>query len=96
MKTITFHPDAEAEMHNAAVYYETQKKELGKHFIVSVQDAINRIRINPEMYPIIEMDVRRCLTKTFPFGIFFRDMPNQLVFVAVMHLHRDPNYWRKK
>ena len=94
MKAVRFHPDAEAEMVGAAVYYETQKNNLGQRFLASVQDALNRIQINPLLYPVVETDVRCCRTNTFPYGILFVDSDAQLVVIAVMHLHRDPNYWR--
>lgn len=93
MKPYKFHPAARAEMNDAAAYYDSQQENLGRRFLVSVQDAINKIRINPQLYPATGFDARRCLTKTFPFGIIFRDMPERIVIVAVMHLHREPDYW---
>ncbi len=96
MKPVRFHPEAEAEMMSAAKFYETQQKDLGKRFLASVQDALNRIQVNPLLYLEIEDGVRRCLTMTFPFGVVFRTMPDQYVIIAVMHLHRDPGYWKKR
>ncbi len=71
MKPIRFHPEAEAEMISAAVFYETKQKELGKRFLTSVQNALNKIQVNPLLYQEIEEGVRRCLTTTFPFGVVF-------------------------
>ena len=96
MKTVVFQADAEAEMIEAAAYYEAQQRDLGRRFLTSVQDSINRIVINPQLYPIVELDVRRCLTRTFPFGVLFRDRPDKIEVIAVMHLHRDPNYWQER
>lgn len=58
--------------------------------------AINRMVVNPRLYPVVELDVRRCLTKTFPFGVLFRARPGAIVIIAVMHLHRDPDYWKSR
>jgi len=96
MKVIRFHPDAEAEMIKAAAYYEAQQPELGRRFLLAVQDAANRIVFNPQLYAVVDRDVRRCLTKTFPFGVLFRERPDKIVIMAVMHLHRDPDYWRDR
>jgi len=96
MIPIRFHPEADAEMMSAAKYYETQQKDLGKRFLASVQNALNRIQVNPLLYQEIEAGVRRCLTMTFPFGVVFRIMPNQFVIIAVMHLHREPGYWKNR
>lgn len=96
MIPIRFHPKADAELMSAARFYETQQKDLGKRFLASVQGALNKIQVNPLLYHEIEDGVRRCLTMTFPFGIVFRIMPDQFVIIAVMHLHRDPEYWKKR
>ena len=96
MKPTCFHPDAESEMIDAAAWYETQQRNLGKRFLASVQDAINRVKLHPNLYPFVENDVRRCLTKTFPFGVLFRDKRDRIEIMAIMHLHRDPNYWENR
>lgn len=96
MKRVRFLPDAEFEMIEAAAYYEAQQRDLGRRFLASVQDAIHRIGVNARLYPVVEMDVRRCLTKTFPFGVLFRELSDEIVVMAVMHLHRDPDYWKNR
>ena len=96
MKPIRFHPDADLEMLDAAVWYESQQPDLGKRFLAAVQDALSRIELNPELYALVEGDVRRCLTRTFPFGVLFRIRPDFIAVIAVMHLHRDPDYWKNR
>jgi len=66
MKTVKIHPCAETEMVQAATYYETQQSGLGRRFLAAVQEAVNRIVVNPHLYPVVELDVRRCLTKPHP------------------------------
>ena len=96
MIPIRFHPEADAEMMSAAKFYETHQKDLGKRFLASVQDALNRIQLNPLLYREIQDGIRRCLTMTFPFAVVFRIKPGQFVIIAVMHLHRDPAYWKTR
>jgi plasmid stabilization system protein ParE len=96
MKMVRFYPAAETEMIEAAAYYEAQQADLGRRFLAAVQDACNRICVNPRLFPLVEADVRRCLTKTFPFGVLFRERSETIVVMAVMHLHRDPNYWKQR
>jgi toxin ParE1/3/4 len=93
---VRLHPEAESEMIKAAAYYETQQADLGKRFLAALQDAINSILINPRLYPVVDLDVRRCLTKVFPFGVLFRVEPDEIVLVAVMHLARHPDYWKHR
>jgi toxin ParE1/3/4 len=96
MKPIRFHPEAEAEMIDAASWYESQQEDLGKRFLASLQDALNRISLNPELYKVDENGIRRCMTRTFPFGVIFRISADMIVVIAVMHLHRDPGYWKNR
>ncbi len=69
MKPVRFHSEAESEMIEAALWYKDQQADLGKRFLASVQDALSRIKITPLLYPVVDGEARRCLTKTFPFGI---------------------------
>ncbi len=96
MKALRFHPEAEREFVQAALWYEEQQQGLGQRFLNCVQDALNRLVISPELYPLVDGDVRRCLTKTFPFGILFRAGREQIAVLAVMHLHREPGYWKPR
>jgi toxin ParE1/3/4 len=96
MTKVRLHPEAEIEMTEAAAYYEAQQVDLGKRFLASVQDAVSSIRINPRLYPLVDLDVRRCLTKVFPFGVLFRILPDQIVIIAIMHLARRPDYWKNR
>ena len=45
MTPFRFHPDAEAEMIDAAIWYESQQEGLGKRFLTVIQDTLNKIRI---------------------------------------------------
>ena len=96
MTPIKFHPEADFEMMEAAVFYETQQQDLGKRFLSMVQESLNHIQINPNLYPVIHLDVRRCITKTFPFNVLFRINPDRIVIVAVMHQKRNPDYWKNR
>ena len=96
MKSVRFHSEAEVEMIQAASWYEATQKDLGKRFLASVQDSVTRIELNPRLFPLVQGEVRRCLTKTFPFGVLFREESQQIVVMAVMQLHREPDYWKHR
>lgn len=96
MNPIHFHPHAEAELIAAASWYEGEQADLGKRFLSSLEDGVSRIRINPNLFPLVDGEVRRCLLRTFPFGILFRLRDNRIEIVAVMHLKRHPDYWRNR
>ena len=96
MKPVQIHPEAEAEMINSAKWYEQQQANLGKRFLSTVQDSFNRVEFNPLLFPLIDGDVRRCLTTSFPFAVLFRVQPSRIAVIAVMHLSRDPDYWKNR
>jgi len=96
MIPVRFHSEAEAEMIDAAVWYEHQQQDLGERFLAAVQNALHRIQINPLLFPVAEGNSRRCLLQTFPFSIIFEIKPDMLVIIAVMHHRRDPGYWKHR
>ena len=96
MKPVKFHPDAKLEMIEAAKFYESQQNDLGKRFLEAVQSAVKHIQINPNLYQTIYENIRRCQTNIFPYGLIFREQPEHIEVIAVMHLHRKPTYWKER
>ena len=94
--TFSFHPDAEAEFFDAIDYYEACEPGLGQAFSAEVNSAILRILDYPCAWPVLEDDVRRCLTNRFPFGILYSVEGNDVYVLAVMHLHRKPGHWKSR
>ena len=90
-----FHPEAQKEFGLAIDYYEEREKTLGHQFAVEVYAAIERAAAHSGMWPLIEEGVRRCLVRRFPYGIVYHhnEANDELIILAVMHLHREPYYW---
>lgn len=38
-------------------------------------------------------DIRRFLVKTFPYGIVYAPVENDIFVLAIMHFKREPDYW---
>ena len=93
---IQFHPEAEAEFVQAIDYYEEREPGLGHDFAVEVYTAIERTMAYPKAWPCIDEDIRRSLVRRFPFGILYTEENNSLFVLAVMHLHREPDYWKSR
>ncbi len=96
MKPIRFHPQALAEFRAAAQYYDAQQKGLGLRLVDAVESAFGRIKGNPSLFRLVEEDVRKCRVVRFPYGVLFRERKIDIEIVAVMHLHRDPDYWKTR
>jgi len=91
-----FHPEAESEFQGAIEYYEKCELGLGQAFVIQVYSAIRNIITYPNMCPILERDIRRCLVNRFPFGILYSIEENEIFILAVMHLRRNPDYWKHR
>lgn len=94
--TYSFHPEAEAEFNGAIDYYEAREAGLGYDFALEVYSAIQRIIAYPGSWPILEGDVRRCQTHRFPYGVLYAVEESRIFIVAVMHLRREPDYWKHR
>lgn len=87
-------PLAQAELDDAAAWYERQQSGLGLRFLTVVDHVFNRIRETPLQFPSVHADVRRALLQTFPYAVYFRENEDSVVILAVLHLRRDPRIWR--
>lgn len=91
-----FHPEALTEYSEAVQYYAAQRVELAQAFIDAIEDAIYRIREFPSRYAVIDEDIRRCMTRKFPYGILYTVESDDILILAVMHCSREPGYWKKR
>jgi toxin ParE1/3/4 len=91
-----FHPDALTEYAEAVKYYANQNREIAQAFINSIEDAVYRIRESATRYPEIDEDVRRCMTRKFPYAVLYTIEQDYLLIIAMMHCSREPNYWKDR
>ena len=91
-----FHPSALEEYREAALWYAQRDAQVAQKFVASVEEAIARIVEAPERWRVVDEDVRRCLTRVFPFGILYTIEGDFLLIVAVMHFSRAPGYWKSR
>lgn len=91
-----FHPEAEAEFLDAIDYYEGCEIGLGYDFAIEVHSAIENILSLPNAWTLLEDDVRRCQVRRFPYGIIYSQDGDVVLVLAVMHLHRAPDYWKDR
>lgn len=89
-----FHPEALTEYTEAVQYYLAQRVEVAQAFIDAIEDAVYRIRESPTRYIMIDEDVRRCMTRRFPYGILYTIEQDYILILAVMHCSREPGYWK--
>ena len=74
---------------------ESSEPGLGYQFAIEIFAAVERIKANPGMWPVLDDQVRRFLVHRFPYGVIYSvdEQRSQVLILAVMHLHRQPCYW---
>uniref|UniRef100_A0A831U062 Type II toxin-antitoxin system RelE/ParE family toxin n=1 Tax=Geobacter metallireducens TaxID=28232 RepID=A0A831U062_GEOME len=93
---VEFLQTAESEFIEAINHYNNESEGLGYEFAAEVQRTISRIVEYPSAWTALSKRTRRCRTNRFPYGILYQERGDMILIVAVMHLHRNPLYWRKR
>ena len=95
--TVVFHRLAERELIAAAKSYETRAPGLGADFIRQVERTLSEIVANPDAGTLFAGSrIRRRLLRRFPFGLVYQRDTENILVIAVMHLHRRPGYWKTR
>lgn len=89
-------PEAEADLANARDWYERQRAGLGAEFLLCVEEVLERIGRTPEMYMVVHHDVRRALTRRFPYAVYYRIAGNDVVVLGILHTRRAPREWQSR
>jgi hypothetical protein len=88
--------EAELDIFQAALRYERERRDLGFHFEAQVNTIIARVLENPFQFPEIDEGARRALVRDFPYGVFFTFEDDLVTVLAVLHLHRHPDTWKRR
>jgi len=97
MRKITFHEEADSEIHEAALYYEGRATGLGLAFLDEIEKTSERILSHPMAYQRVAEEVRQALVARFPYSMLYVIEADEHIRVsAVAHLKRRPGYWWKR
>ncbi|NKC10749.1 MAG: type II toxin-antitoxin system RelE/ParE family toxin [Gammaproteobacteria bacterium] len=91
---VRLRPQADADLEEAAHWYEEQVDDLGSEFLDESLRTISRISKHPASYPLMFQNVRRAMTRRFPFCVYFIEENDEIVVIAVMHGTRHPSRWQ--
>jgi plasmid stabilization system protein ParE len=96
MLHVVFHPGAEEEFIEAILWYGNQQKGLEIDFIRCIDDAIQKIKRNPSLYPTEFENYRKKVVRRFPFKIIYEIIDDHIYILAVFHSRRNPNQLKKR
>lgn len=97
MSQVAFHAMAALEMKEIYSWYEERDPETAVRFNDSVNDAVERLRQDPESQPIEFKRYRWVRVRRFPYRLLFEQLDQDRVLIlAVAHTSRDPRYWQDR
>ena len=89
--------EAEAEMAEAARWYETHRRGFGVEFLDAVDAAAARIAEAPRIGSLVpgisDQAIRRRPVRRFPYHVVYLELPDRLQILAIAHDRRRPGYW---
>jgi toxin ParE2 len=92
--TVRFLKAARSELRAAIRFYESERPGLGAEFRDEVLSALERIKHLPEAWHPLSKNTRRCRTHRFPYGVIYQAKTDEILVVAIAHLHRRSDYWK--
>jgi toxin ParE1/3/4 len=96
VRSLEFHPEAQAEFVGAARYFEGEAENLGVDFIDFVQHTALRLIRFPTSGRRVGRRLRRVVVPRFLYLLLYRVERERIFIVAVAHPRRRPGYWRSR
>lgn len=93
-RLLLIHEAAEAEINEAADFYDLQSPGLGDAFLAEIERTIRSIVEFPEAAPLIQGRIRKRSIVKFPYSLVYSVRRDEIRILAVAHHKRRPFYWR--
>ena len=93
---LEFHPEAELELIESALYYDKQVPGLGERFESEIRYETDLLLDQPEIGPLVDPNLRKFILTRFPFTLYYSITADVLRIEAVAHQSRRPGYWKSR
>jgi toxin ParE1/3/4 len=94
MADVAFLPAAESDYQAALAWYRSRTEQAADNFEAAVDQAVQQIADNPELYGLVDDRHRRCLLRKYPYSLVYRVEPSGVVVIAVAHSRRSSAFWQ--
>lgn len=84
-------PFAEKDLEESIEYYNERRDDLGNEFANSVSNTFEKIKENPNQFPVEFKEMRKAQTERFPFNIFFVVNNTIGYILGIFHSSRNPS-----
>ena len=96
MRSVRYHPEAQAEFLHEVEYYAAISPRLAEIYDKAVHAAEAQAAETPEAWPRFGRKTRRVIDLTFQFSLVYLYTDTEIYVVALAPTKRKPNYWRKR
>lgn len=89
-------PLAKQDIKEAALWYNTKQKGLGKRFSLQIRQKVDLLKQEPYAAAIRYDDVRTAVLDVFPYMVHYSiDEAKKLILIsAILHTSRNPDLWK--
>src|SRR5260370_9526 len=95
-RRISVRPEAQIEIKETAVWYESRLRGLGTRFRDELRATLSHTAENPLRFPSIGQDIRRALLHRFPYALYFIVKSDVVIIVAVLSQGRRSVSWQNR
>lgn len=87
---LTLTAEAIADLRATRAYYDAQEPGLSRRFLGELDSVFGRLQAFPRSATPVAgyANVRRALVRGFPFAIFYRQTPDRIDILRVLHTAR--------
>lgn len=93
---LNYHPEASAELIEAARFYEEREAGLGLRFLDAVDASLIMLQRLPLLGRADESGRRRWFVRRFPYLVIYRLEGAFFHVLAIAHTSRKPSYWESR
>ncbi len=89
-REVAFTPRSSRDVEEAYRWYESERTGLGAEFRDELWRLLELLVETPELGPMVHRELRRALTKRFPFAVYYHVTGGAIEVRACLHQCRDP------
>lgn len=96
--TISILSEAQIDIDMTVLWYELKLQGLGDTYFQVLDKSIQFISSHPYASQEIYKGIRRLVIKKFPYGVYYKILPNksEIQIIAVIHFNRNAKTIRKR
>ncbi|MFT7035978.1 MAG: plasmid stabilization system protein ParE [Cyclobacteriaceae bacterium] len=89
-------PDAELDLTEIVLWYESKNEKLGRRFLEAIEVKIQFLELNPNLYQARYKKIRFTPVRLFPYAIHYTNEEQKVYLHAVLSTNRNPRIWKER